>query len=162
MPGNGTISWPRITTEAAAIVGSILLAFAIDAWWDERQLRAEEQEILRGLKGEFEAIHATLARDKAAHLKRLGYFEALLIAMEDGSAARRPDLMDAAVLGMLSLRPPTSAAAHSTLCSAPGATRFSMTAHCEPGSRRGTASSQRCGMTRPPMQNWYTKYSSRT
>jgi hypothetical protein len=30
------ISWKRIATESAVIVGSILVAFAIDAWWDDR------------------------------------------------------------------------------------------------------------------------------
>jgi len=40
--------------EGAAIVVSILLAFAIQAWWDEYQDRAEEQGILLGLKSEFE------------------------------------------------------------------------------------------------------------
>lgn len=48
------IPWNRIAVEAAAIVASILLAFAIDAWWDDRQDRAEEQRILVGLKSEFE------------------------------------------------------------------------------------------------------------
>jgi len=31
-----TIQWKRLSAEAIAIVVSILLAFAIDAWWDER------------------------------------------------------------------------------------------------------------------------------
>jgi hypothetical protein len=31
-----TIQWKRLIVEAVAIVGSILLAFAIDAWWDDR------------------------------------------------------------------------------------------------------------------------------
>ena len=31
-----TIRWQRLLVEAVAIVGSILLAFAIDAWWDDR------------------------------------------------------------------------------------------------------------------------------
>lgn len=48
------IPWNRIAVEAAAIVMSILLAFAIDAWWDNRQDRAEEQRILVSLKAEFE------------------------------------------------------------------------------------------------------------
>ena len=48
------IQWKRIVVEAAAIVGSILLAFAIDAWWDDRQDRAAEQRIFVGLKSEFE------------------------------------------------------------------------------------------------------------
>ena len=30
------IPWRRIAAESAAIVGSILLAFAIDAWWEDR------------------------------------------------------------------------------------------------------------------------------
>jgi hypothetical protein len=48
------IPWNRIAIEAAAIVMSILLAFAIYAWWDDRQDRAEEQRILASLKSEFE------------------------------------------------------------------------------------------------------------
>ena len=34
----------RYAAEAAAIVASILLAFTIDAWWEERQERELEQE----------------------------------------------------------------------------------------------------------------------
>ena len=48
------IPWNRIAIEAAAIVMSILLAFAIDAWWGNRQDRAEEQRISVSLKAEFE------------------------------------------------------------------------------------------------------------
>ncbi len=43
-----------MAVEAAAIVASILLAFSIDAWWDDRKDRAEEQRILTSLKSEFE------------------------------------------------------------------------------------------------------------
>ena len=43
------IPWNRLVVEAAAIVVSILLAFAIDAWWDDRQQRNEEQTILKAL-----------------------------------------------------------------------------------------------------------------
>jgi hypothetical protein len=41
-----SIPWKRLSVEAAAIVVSILLAFAIDAWWDDRNERIEEAEIL--------------------------------------------------------------------------------------------------------------------
>lgn len=44
-----TIRWRRLVLESAAVVGSILLAFAIDAAWDLRQL-AEERELLLGLR----------------------------------------------------------------------------------------------------------------
>lgn len=40
------IPWKRLSAEVAAIVGSILLAFWIDAWWDERQLEQETAEDL--------------------------------------------------------------------------------------------------------------------
>ena len=51
------IPWKRLTAEGAAIVASILLAFWIDAWWDNRveqnafskNLFALEQEISRNL-----------------------------------------------------------------------------------------------------------------
>lgn len=49
------INWARILVEGSAIVVSILLAFAIDAWWDTRQDRQEEQRILAGLKEELES-----------------------------------------------------------------------------------------------------------
>ncbi len=54
MAGN-RIPWLRVGVEGAAIVLSILLAFAIDAWWTEQQTRAEEQEVLRGLRSDFAA-----------------------------------------------------------------------------------------------------------
>lgn len=48
-----SIEWKRTFVEALAIVGSILLAFAVDAWWEERQDRAEEAELLSRLMAEF-------------------------------------------------------------------------------------------------------------
>ena len=47
------IPWKRLSVEAAAIVASILLAFAIDAWWDHRNDLIVEDEILRDLEDEF-------------------------------------------------------------------------------------------------------------
>ena len=40
------IPWKRISVEAVAIVASILLAFAIDAWWAERAEKRDEQASL--------------------------------------------------------------------------------------------------------------------
>ncbi len=39
MQDSQTIDWKRITVEAAAVVVSILIAFGIDAWWQERNER---------------------------------------------------------------------------------------------------------------------------
>ena len=54
MPNSNDVAWKRIFAEGVAIVVSILLAFAIEAWWSIFQDRAEEQGILIGLKSEFE------------------------------------------------------------------------------------------------------------
>ena len=54
MTKNQPIPWLRIGTESVAIVGSILLAFAIDAWWDERQERRLESEYLAAVLDEID------------------------------------------------------------------------------------------------------------
>lgn len=64
------IQWKRIGIEAAAIVASILLAFAIDAWWDGRKDQLEEQEILVGLEVEFVDLRSRL--DQWAKFNRAG------------------------------------------------------------------------------------------
>lgn len=55
MPNNAReIPYIRIAAEGAVVVASILLAFAIDAWWAERLERNVEREELSRLYGEFE------------------------------------------------------------------------------------------------------------
>ncbi len=65
-----SIPWKRLGVEAVAIVASILLAFAIDAWWEARQARAEEQLVLSALKSEFRRNLSILETE-------LGYREAV-------------------------------------------------------------------------------------
>jgi len=48
-----TAAWKRPAIEATVIIVSILLAFAIDAWWEERVERNDESEQLRRLQTEF-------------------------------------------------------------------------------------------------------------
>ena len=48
------IPWLRVFVEGVVIVLSILLAFGIDAWWDELGDRRSEREALVRLQGEFE------------------------------------------------------------------------------------------------------------
>jgi len=43
------IQWKRLSVEGVAIVVSILLAFWIDAWWNDRQRTLEEEVILASL-----------------------------------------------------------------------------------------------------------------
>jgi hypothetical protein len=47
------IQWPRIIAEGTAVVISILLAFAIDAWWQERREASASREQIRSLLEEF-------------------------------------------------------------------------------------------------------------
>lgn len=54
------LPWPRIVAESVVIVASILLAFAIDAWWQNRGERSQERELLLDLKRDFEASQAHL------------------------------------------------------------------------------------------------------
>ncbi len=70
MSNSKSIPWKRLTAEAAAIVISILLAFWIDAWWDERKDKLEEQEILIGLEVEFVDLRDRL--DQWAQFNRTG------------------------------------------------------------------------------------------
>jgi hypothetical protein len=55
VPTNSRIQWQRLLAEAAAIVASILLAFAIDAWWDRTQQEALEAEWLAAVRFDLEA-----------------------------------------------------------------------------------------------------------
>ena len=57
---NRTIPWPRVLVEGVVIVGSILLAFGIDAWWDARKERDRESQLLVGLLGDFETTRSDL------------------------------------------------------------------------------------------------------
>lgn len=61
------IAWKRLAIEAAAIVASILLAFAIDAWWEERGDRQAEVVLLERLRTDFNAIRAALAVVEEEH-----------------------------------------------------------------------------------------------
>ena len=65
----------RIAAESAAIVASILLAFAIDALWADRQDRQEEQKSLLALRSELQsnlaAIEKQLAYRPASNCKYL-------------------------------------------------------------------------------------------
>jgi len=54
------VPWLRVFVEGVVIVGSILLAFGIDAAWEGRQEVEEEREILMGLEAEFVDLHTRL------------------------------------------------------------------------------------------------------
>ncbi len=75
---NRSVPWPRILAEGGAIVVSILLAFAIDAWWQERSDRDREQTAIRRLIVEYEANFDRLEADKKTHEAVLAATDQLL------------------------------------------------------------------------------------
>lgn len=52
----------RAASEGAVIVVSILLAFWIDAWWDNRQARMTEVTVLESIREEVEENRLELDR----------------------------------------------------------------------------------------------------
>lgn len=60
MPDTKRPSLARLALEASVIIGSILLAFALDAWWDERQEVERVSELLEAVAAEFDAEIAGL------------------------------------------------------------------------------------------------------
>lgn len=87
--------WVRAGIEAAVIVGSILLAFAIDASWDRAQERGQERALLEDLEQEYTALQS----DVAGRIERnRGIIDALTTILEIGAGAAPPpiDQLDAA------------------------------------------------------------------
>ena len=77
-----SIKWRRLSVEAAAIVISILLAFAIDAVWEERQERQTEQEYLAAVLLDIDVVISEVERTIAGN-------EALNKSARDRIAALR-------------------------------------------------------------------------
>ena len=73
------IPWLRIFVEGLVIVVSILLAFGIDAWWDERGENRQEQALLQGLVKDFRRADSVLAVSRGLHQSKLDAAERLLL-----------------------------------------------------------------------------------
>ena len=101
-------SWGLLLTEMVLIVASILLAFALDSWWDERRDRVEEGEILQGLQEEFRLNRSTLERRLAQHTKEQAELVILRAATQSGQWTTGELDLDEALAAMITL-PTTSA-----------------------------------------------------
>ena len=107
-----SIPWLRIFVEGVVIVGSILLAFGIDAWWDGVQERRVERELLITLRGELQEA----GRGLESQLEIYEYLEPATRAVADALAENGPgpvtvaDTLLAAVILDMSYDPPTGTA----------------------------------------------------
>lgn len=75
--------WRRVAIESFVIVGSILLAFAIDAAWQESQDRRKDGAALVSLTSEFAENRQRLLASKATHLRARDDALAMLRAIVD-------------------------------------------------------------------------------
>lgn len=93
--------WKRLSIEAVVIVVSILFAFAIDAWWDERNERQYEQDALLGLESEYEDHRSTVDRQIAQHKDLMGAVAHLMLACQSGTYATPDMSLDDAIYYMM-------------------------------------------------------------
>ena len=77
------IPWKRIIVEATAIVASILIAFAIDAWWQTRTERIIEVQYLQALQEDLLSSLELLDEDEAVQQRQVGYLNSLLSTDSD-------------------------------------------------------------------------------
>lgn len=99
------IQWPSIFAEGIAIVLSILLAFTIDAWWEDRKEVDTQRTQLRSLLGEFkEARHRLVLQLGGLENSLLGTLEILELtgpdATDDVSANFRAALRESLNVGV--------------------------------------------------------------
>lgn len=86
MVESSRIPWARISAEGAVIVVSILLAFSIDAWWENRTEREAELWLLDRLHSDFSEIQSNLEIVRADHQQTYDACVAIL----DVAAAGEP------------------------------------------------------------------------
>jgi hypothetical protein len=79
------VSIRRLIAEGSAIVVSILFAFSIDAWWDERQERDVVQDLLVGLLDDLQQGQENVAFRQAASEAREHSIVKLLEAAVDSN-----------------------------------------------------------------------------
>ena len=92
-PGVGGGLLRRRLVEAVVIVGSILLAFGIDAAWEARQDARAADDLLQALSVEFDGARAELLRHRNRWAEVVDATERLIVAQSTG-AEPEPAVMD--------------------------------------------------------------------
>jgi len=90
----------RMVAEAALIVVSILLAFGIDAWWDERKSAIEEAEMIVALEKEFLRNGALLEGQMEIHAQIFDLVGQLVLATRQGNWSDPSQTIDDAVYAL--------------------------------------------------------------
>ena len=87
--------WVRMLMEGVLIVASILLAFAIDAWWDARQERAGLNDHLAALAEDVAEAKADALASQTGRERRTAVIHNLLGVITESRAAPSPDTLNA-------------------------------------------------------------------
>jgi len=78
------INWHQAFVEVALIGAGVLLALAVDAWWDEQAERSAESEYLLSLQREFETNRETLVASIENELQIIGWGKMLHQHLDSG------------------------------------------------------------------------------
>ena len=92
MAMSSKIPWPRILAEGVAIVVSILLAFGIEAWWSNREVRQNVQENLEALREELRGNLRELKPEKSYRNAVMASLERLITQNEGSGVLSSEDV----------------------------------------------------------------------
>jgi hypothetical protein len=85
------LTWFRIYAEAFVIVLSILLAFGIEAWWDDQEEREDAQRLLSSILDEYR-LNLEVIEQRIAHRKSVR--DSINRIFELADAAEKPDQLE--------------------------------------------------------------------
>jgi hypothetical protein len=94
MTSNKKEQWKRLSAEAMAIIASILFAFAIDAWWDDRKKSEDERVLLQALVEDLYDKKLKLADDRIYNEAIRRAATGLLHAANSSDTDADPDNID--------------------------------------------------------------------
>ncbi len=88
------VPWTRVLLEGAVIVLSVLLAFGIQAWWDDLSEAREETRLLRAVLEEARANQAMLEEEEADQRAGLQHSRRILMLAGSDPADLSAELTD--------------------------------------------------------------------
>jgi len=91
----------NLAGQTVAIVASILLAFGIQAWWEERQQEADELVVLESLLADLIQKKAIFTRDRSYNESILQNSTQLLLAATDGGEELTENDVDSLINGFI-------------------------------------------------------------
>jgi len=107
------IPWLRVFVEGVVIVGSILLAFGLQAWWEGRGEAETQRTVLSALRSDFDSVAVDLERVRSSHQRFQAAAERLIEMARAGAipqtSAQEVDSLLTQVFEMQTFDPSTGA-----------------------------------------------------